>query len=869
MTLARLKATGSGSLRFRVAIEGIGISPVTHSDMEQASDGDGRRRVASLIMSGFRRAERSDPLHADLEVDNIRLSFTDVGEYATSVFAAVPTRVTYLTAQCTAAATSASVLSTASFSTAGTIYLDAERMTYTGKTSTTFTGMSRGTLGTLPAWHYVTDGGRLRNPEVTDQPVQINGRRVFVYAYGTGDDPQGDGTQVWIGIAVGEPAMQGGVWSMSAKSVVSVLDQEIGADLGTGNLHPRGIHFRPNAPFRLWVKHLTIGGGSNLYEIQLPNALNTTVHWETQRAFVSDVNAELALAFAGDPGSSTLQCIEYDGAYAFQLVCDGTYLRYVATEAGQPAPRETEPTFGLPLDTDGNPFDPGAATAGAYVQIPTGGAAALPGSVPRGYNLNSSPPPVGAPWAEADVAITLYLDGAVTSNANAAIIETDELTGHAEITVSTSDNSITASAAELGFYGTPLAWTADNPPTVRLVRSYDSADSPTGNSLYNLLQALRIGSAQYAGLGAQPVIRASDFDLSGWSVLSNPGQPSSVRNRSYLIARPIKLRDIVLPELQLAGYYLALNSSGAMTVKRLRLATAAETTTFAISKSNLFTDDAFPTFERSPLGQINRVVIRDGYDAILDDYTEPDIVLRDVRAFARDPYSRSVAIEPKSALLTGPLRADEAVAVASALTGIFGQPYRIVTCELSLTAWDVLAGDAVSINTKHIPGAGVRGTTSATGIVIGRELRPYEARTGLTLLVSEGTVAAYASSSLVASQANVSGNTWDITLAGDEFPGSTQAEDWFTVGDPVVVTEFDSEAPATATGGVDSVTGDVVRVTFTGVWTPGSAEWLLEWANADSGSTTTSMRKYAWLAGADGIVDFDPNPDADAYRLAP
>jgi hypothetical protein len=60
---------------------------------------------------------------------------------------------TTLSVDLTSGATTATVVSTSTFPSAGVITLDGELVTYTGKTSTTFTGLGRGAFGSSAAAH--------------------------------------------------------------------------------------------------------------------------------------------------------------------------------------------------------------------------------------------------------------------------------------------------------------------------------------------------------------------------------------------------------------------------------------------------------------------------------------------------------------------------------------------------------------------------------------------------------------------------------------------------------------------------------------------------------------------------------------------
>lgn len=62
---------------------------------------------------------------------------------------------TTLSAQLTAGVTTATVVSTALFPATGVIVIENERISYTGKTGTTFTGLTRGLGGTTDATHAI------------------------------------------------------------------------------------------------------------------------------------------------------------------------------------------------------------------------------------------------------------------------------------------------------------------------------------------------------------------------------------------------------------------------------------------------------------------------------------------------------------------------------------------------------------------------------------------------------------------------------------------------------------------------------------------------------------------------------------------
>lgn len=105
--------------------------------------------------------------------------------------------VTVLTADLTATATTATVDDASSFASSGRLYVGRETITYTGKTPTTFTGLTRGVNNSQALYHVgspdqVLESGR-GGAYVTDRVISLQGRRVRVYC-GTGfiDSTSGD-----------------------------------------------------------------------------------------------------------------------------------------------------------------------------------------------------------------------------------------------------------------------------------------------------------------------------------------------------------------------------------------------------------------------------------------------------------------------------------------------------------------------------------------------------------------------------------------------------------------------------------------------------------------------------------------------------
>ncbi len=79
-------------------------------------------------------------------IDYVALTLGQIDEVA-------PRRTTALAAALSAVATSATVVSTGDYPASGVLHIDDEQLSYTGKTATTFTGLTRGIHGTTAASH--------------------------------------------------------------------------------------------------------------------------------------------------------------------------------------------------------------------------------------------------------------------------------------------------------------------------------------------------------------------------------------------------------------------------------------------------------------------------------------------------------------------------------------------------------------------------------------------------------------------------------------------------------------------------------------------------------------------------------------------
>lgn len=876
MTFARVYGTGSGALRFRLSIEGLPVEFVTSSSMATTA-ADGRRRVVGLSVEGLKISQRADLVRATIEAQGVSVKIADVAGEATSLFAKRPSATSWLSDAETSTTASIRVKSTANFASSGYIHVNTEAIAYTGKTSTSFTGCTRGRWDTLGQAHYVPDGGQLRFPEVTSAPVVFEGRRARLYIYGAGDSATGDGTQVFLGIVSGEPRMRGPSWSLSMDPISRILAQEFGADLAEP-VTPRGIYYPGGDGF--WSLRIGIVGGAGgtlldtFGQVQITFPTASKAFFETQQDFINEINVQLTAALTSY--NVDIECRPApDGGYYFAIV-QNSPVDSVGMRLDTPRFDYFFPTNIFSASESGPPLTAidtvsSFSSNTTYYWFPTPSETKLPGCglVPRGrfnFRMSETLPPEFASIQSTFPPRRVYLGGAVAlpSNTSAVLINWSDPGGQTSRNYSVGSIDTAKRAVELlrDFGGYRLTdehdYTPSNLPQIRLGRSFTSYGA---SNIATFLSTLASGSADGVNNGAQPMVRTTggpvsapgDVDLTTWSTEIAASDSNLVEGRSYDSFGAISIQDMVAPELQLAGLYLAFDSFGRIIPKRLRLGAATELGTFTITKANLLTDDGFPQYERSAIGKFSTLTVRDGYDPIEDDYTLPSVTVRDVAAFGQTPNSRTVTIEPKSRYVTGAaIPMDAVVRCASTVLGIFGGPYAYITMSVPITGYYLAElGSTVSISTKQLPDVitGTRGVTSLLGVVTSRDVDFYAARIEITVLVSLANIAGYAPSSKVSSQTNTSGNTWAIVLSSSYFAAGETAADHFVAGDVVRVFQYDTASSTEIEGTVVSASSYTVVVTFISTWTPSTLEWVLGFSKSTASATGSRQLSYAFDAG--------------------
>lgn len=893
MSWARNLETGYGTTRFRLVIHGHPDEFVSDESMERVASVGVRARLALLNSATIKLSERATLVDAKTEGSGFSAKIIDSRGRATLSLTAQPTARTLLQSQgggdpgkLTSSAVTITVLSTDGFPSAGYIWLDGEVIAYTGKTSTTFTGCSRGQFDTKARAHYYdATGAEAREPEITNGPVTMEGRRATLWAYGDGDNPLGLGTKIWRGVVSSQPRYNGTSYSILIDPITRLLKQTIGGFLDLP-VTIRGIYYSHANPLVIRCGEAT---GNDYIETPIARTFKFQMcgFWETQAAFLVAVNTELAARATAASFTGVFRAIAHGDSWAIHVRTPAAdprfpYLNIVPESSSVQAVSMTDGYFrDLPRDLS-SPDGAGVTTVSAsadYIytlELSTDGSPLKrPGTVPRTcLGVPSAVGLTGFSSAErVDVSPALfppdrlYLDVTPDTRWQQLVAEWKANWSGAEETV---DREVIATdsdfadrwirLADSATAGAPFfIATAENLPELEFL-----VQLSTG-SIAEFITALVADSIELANLGLAPDLESDDFNLSTPSALEVSAASRGILDRVYAFTGSQDLEEVLVEDLKMYGAFIYTTSAGAMSFRLLRHATQVEVPGAEITPSKHVVGDNWLHYEGQPLGVYNTIVIKTGYDAIEDDHLGREWIVRDQRAFGRTPIARTLEIAPLSRESVEVTYAD-VIATVSRIIGMFAGEYEILRVDVTPQLFGVLLGDVVAVTSPKVPaGDGSKGIEEKRGIVVSREwqLTKDGGVGSLEILMTNRALAGYSPSAIILSGVDLgSEEEWRLTLDDSDFPEGTTAADFFQVGDLIRVAGFGRNVAAEP-GTVTIASGNVITVQLTTPITVGSSDSFLSYrqpsaiplVHADPDAQV--QHAYGAIASSVGIITYD------------
>ncbi|MEM9067092.1 MAG: hypothetical protein AAGE52_01260 [Myxococcota bacterium] len=853
------------STAYRLEIEGLGIQPVSSPALEQTL-ADGRVRVDGLLRTGLQREEATDIARGTLESSGMTAFVVDrrdnTGSIFTRWFAQRPLVRTWLTTDVPATgAATVGVVSSAGIAIGSVVHIDTEALlvdTVPDDFSFTVTSSGRGHWGTIRQQHYAGDDENA-NPIVSvERPLSIEGRRAYLYRYILGeDDLSGFGTAVFTGILTKDARLEadGAVWSLLIDPLTELLNQDLGADLSEPT-SIRGVFYPSTRPGRFTLARSTtpdITGVTSDREF-----FEATGFFESQESFTAYLNAPTA---SGGLALST-RLNAWAGitdAEAFVANTGHWGIRWSGTDFIVQVPEGSASALPLIDGTIQVPDDPSALPLGVKAIVSGGGGATQQGKVPRGIFGAAALGPVGT---GALSPLNLYLGGLVRPSAgdSIAIRWPDDTEALYEAVSADADEGFaqvrSASVpAERGMFPGQL-------PEIRVFRTY-----VTSGSLNDFRSALLANAPVLANRGGSPFVTSFDFDVWEFELARAAGGRSFLLSRQYIATESIKLAEFLEEEFKLAGVYPILNLAGQIDVRQLQLPTSTSIASLTIDDSVLTPDDP-PRWERNAFGSISVGVLKTGYEPIQDRHMGTTYVVRDRIALGMRKAPRELEIKPKSTELVAVDQA-QAVEIFSRALGIFGRPYVMVTCSvIPSIMYEATLGTIVKFSNASLPNVltGRRGLgteNAAAGLIVGRSWSfEGEERGTLKILISDQSIAGYAASCSVRSNALVSGTEYDLTVdfmdplnVASIAPAGAVLSDFYAVGDFLEILEFNTATTTPVQGTVTAIDDDtgVIRVDFDSAPVFTGNQYL---RFADANNASQSQQRYAYYADSFSELPF-------------
>ena len=791
--------------------------------------------------------ENASPVQGTVDVGSLRFWLADGDDAPTATFGARDAQVfTRLIGDHSASVTTITVESTAAFGSSGAIFLGRERITYSGKTSTTFTGCARGTAGT-DARKYVASGALFRVYEAgtAERLPTLTGRRCTVWLFalssaGVATDP----TLVYDGrIAAGAGIVDNSAWEIAVEHALQALDTEGQAPTISLYGYAHGSTPRTTAtsgnPTGDFVPLLALWrSSSTTRQFTLNRDAGDPDHggWsESREQYLDRWNR------AAQAGGYGLAAALQGGGILRVSASDGATNRRLVTWHGW---------------NESNTFDPPEPTSyrATATTYSTGG------PMPRAclWMINQMPIP---PSERSKIPTTPTYP--LSDDTAAYWTLTAECAG-GEMTAAIQHPTDAGADPIIAGFGVSLTGVTTRP----------EEDSPVSPHLITRPTTAKVGlfargarwwsTLRYAVLAQIDTLRGTDqlADSIDWDRIGALGrrQAPHPTRRDYTVDLEAPFLDLLRNEAALNGLALA-TWHGRVSMCLIREAAASEARAGSLTAAYL---------RRGEVATVREVTdgLATSYQLHLPSPSEDTITVNDAGAIAESGAGETIeATMPRGVLPPGvdvatPALHATVIQVASALLAPWVRPYQVASWPGDLRLAGHQIGDVVTLEEWLLPDQqGGRGLDGAVGTVLGRRVDFDQGTVDLRLRLSPSTVAGYAPAALVSSilGAAVTLDTATVATCGFADPyqddGSARTDggaSYFVAGDKVELIEIDSESPtAPFVGEVLSVAGAVVTLTASpgATWVTLAGSPLKVMLVPDDWSTCTSaQRRYAYQA---------------------
>lgn len=906
--------TGNGELEFRLKITGLDYEFVTNSFMERNNTnptGETVKRRVGLKRNGFNISERVIIPESKIEIEGNTFTIVDVEQQATRAFRRQASRTALMMASRMRDTDTSIWVSNNRFSNGSIIWIGSEAMVITSDPSPTPGGfiyqVNRGALSTKPVFHYTTtDIEKTLNPTVQNVPFGIENQRVYLYAYGKGDDLQGDGTLIWKGVVIQDASFDGMDWRLEAGPITEVFKGDFGID--SEAIRFRGIHIP--SYFQVTFERLTDETFDNAIDEKITirigpdpsfgNARGAPSFFETKEDFIAQLNRQVFLELSAngfDWGSEVPQFqIDERGHLTATYTSDAVDPRWIRMLAVPDRFGNSSLAFRGETDGRGSRSEytfPKAKTSSITYEITefTGIPIVFPN---RSYYLNFQDVfPEQFTYLTQGIQYLHFNSAGFIFNkiANSfRLLDSEDkvLFGAQLISYSSLDNR-----AEISVPNIILNRDVRNPSIQNSyviinndhkVVAYRQFFAPA-TTLPGFLSEIVDLSTEYASQGIMPLFYDDDFNIADiQSQFDSFIIPSPIRYREYQLVKPSQtFEEFLTEELKLFGCYPVTDLNGSISIRRFRTISPSEVKNHVLNSSNILTDESFPVLITNKDGIWNSIKVKTGWDAFEEEHLGTTYTVNDIESISTlQGKVKRIEIGPFSGDSAGKAVADLAWAnyilpLAERTISFIREKYETISVEVPMTLFSSSIGNTVSIRSKQLPsvftleGDNFRGQSVFNGFIIGRSFNLDEGSGRLEILVSNESIPAvlipdtisYIGTTTIAPvvsplTASVSSSYLDIVIndLGSRLPPNTSYVDLLTSNDRVRFTEWDSDSPFEDSARLDSffLSGSnlVARVEFPTSVPPeissNPSSFRLSFDKLDSGfDATENQLAYAYV----------------------
>ncbi|MEQ8957204.1 MAG: hypothetical protein RLP02_04650, partial [Coleofasciculus sp. C2-GNP5-27] len=229
----RTLINGKSWTEYRLEIEGFDYGFVTNRGMEKTESGV--TYVRGLKSEDLSYSHQVSIREARLTSTSMRFSIVDYKNQATEAFIRSPGKEARLRANVSHAEAIIPVSNTTGWQAGDIAFIGTEAaLVASVDTSLHRLITSRGYLNSTSQSHNITtDFGGAMSPGVYDAPVTLQNRRVNLYAYGRGDDLQGNGTAIWKGVLWSDVELtDASTYELTAYPITEIFKTELGGRWG-------------------------------------------------------------------------------------------------------------------------------------------------------------------------------------------------------------------------------------------------------------------------------------------------------------------------------------------------------------------------------------------------------------------------------------------------------------------------------------------------------------------------------------------------------------------------------------------------------------------------------------------------------------